>query len=194
MQTNPTKSLSEPTHEIPLSSLGEVATDQVTESPNILPENAKVRLELKAEAWYKYLICLCYSLSIQFAVDLLYSFPATGGTANLSSGIGFRGIIMDYFVWTVPNLVTVLVSNLVFLDKDLQHLWKSSKMGRLVCASRWARFGWVFIVLVLFLLSAGIEVALYFVNMYLWLDGQSHSAARVPARSLLRVLGITHVS
>jgi hypothetical protein len=170
IQTNLTKSLPEPTHDIPLSPPGEVAADQVTESPNTLPENTKVRLELKAEAWYKYLICLCYGFSIQVAVDLLYSFPATGGTANLSSGVGFKGIVMDYFLWTVPNLMTVLASNLVFLDKDLQRLWKSSKLGRLVCTSRWVRFGWVFIVLVLFLLPAGIELSLCFVNKYLWLQ------------------------
>jgi hypothetical protein len=159
----------------------EPAIEPAIEHPNILSENTKVRFELKTEAWYKYLICLCYGISVQFAVALLYSFPATGGTANLSSGVGFRGIVKDSFVWTVPNLVIILVSNLVFLDKDLQRLWKSSKLGRLMCTSQWARLGWVFVVLFLFFLSAGIEVALYFVNMYLWLDGQSHSAARVPA-------------
>jgi hypothetical protein len=117
--------------------------------PKPSPNVSRIRQELYNDPWYYKLLILWYLMTITIAGDLLYSFPAMNGEINFTFAQGLQATILQYVVWAVIDLAILWVSTLVFLDEDLQRVWKAWRLARFMSKKPASVIGWTFIVLVL---------------------------------------------
>jgi hypothetical protein len=112
--------------------------------------------QIKNEPWYPKLLVLWYLLSIGFAADLLYSFPAAKGVQTLNSSGGIKLQVLQYLVWGLLNLAILFFSTLLFIDEDLKKLWRGWSLGKYLSKKKlWLNILWTVIITVL----VGVSVA-----------------------------------
>ena len=125
---------------------------------NSSASTSATRKTLYKNPWYKNLYTLWYFFSLAVGADLIYSFPSGGAGYYIVYKESLRWDALQYVFWSLYNLAILWVSTLVFLDRDLQRLWSSWKVGEYLSKEPIATIGWIFILVCLIGFSVMFDV------------------------------------